>query len=157
MGFFSFLGRLLFASLFILSAWQMFNEFGTDGGPAAKELLPKLNTLRSNVSARFGFNLPVIDVSHLVAAFLSLKGIGGLLFVFGSQIGAHLLLLYLAISSPILFDFFNYGRGNSQYSLLLNGFLLHVALAGALLFFIGTKNSISRRQQKKKAHKAKTN
>lgn len=40
-----------------------FNEFGTDGGPAAKELLPKLNTFKSNVSARFGFDLPVIDVS----------------------------------------------------------------------------------------------
>lgn len=157
MGFFSFLGRVLFASLFILSAWQMFNEFGTDGGPAAKELLPKLNILRKNVSTRFGFDLPVIDVSHLVAAFLSLKGIGGLLFVFGSPIGAYLLLLYLAISNPILYDFFNYGRENSQFSVLLNDFLLHVALAGALLFFIGTKNSLSRRQQRKKPHKAKTN
>lgn len=39
------------------------NEFGTDGGPAAKELLPKLNILRKNVSTRFGFDLPVIDVS----------------------------------------------------------------------------------------------
>ncbi|XP_038906663.1 uncharacterized protein LOC120092598 isoform X2 [Benincasa hispida] len=157
MGFFSFLGRVLFASLFILSAWQMFNEFGTDGGPAAKELLPKLNTFRRNVSARFGFDLPVVDVSHSVAAFLSLKGIGGLLFVFGSPIGAYLLLLYLAISTPILYDFYNYGREKSQFSTLLNDFILHVALAGALLFFIGTKNSISRRQQKKKAHKAKTN
>ncbi|KAL0551158.1 hypothetical protein IC582_010242 [Cucumis melo] len=157
MGFFSFLGRVLFASLFILSAWQMFNEFGTDGGRAAKELLPKLNTIRRNFSARFGFDLPVIDVSHLVAAFLSLKGIGGLLFVFGSPIGAYLLLLYLAISTPILYDFFNYGRENSQFGILMNDFILHVALAGALLFFIGTKNSIWRKQQKKKAHKAKTN
>lgn len=40
-----------------------FNEFGTDGGRAAKELLPKLNTFRRNFSARFGFDLPVIDVS----------------------------------------------------------------------------------------------
>ena len=40
-----------------------FNEFGTDGGPAAKELIPKMYTLRRNVSARFGFDLPVIDVS----------------------------------------------------------------------------------------------
>ncbi|PWS21080.1 hypothetical protein DKP78_25470, partial [Enterococcus faecium] len=41
MGFVSFAGRVLFASVFLLSAYQEFSEFGADGGPAAKALRPK--------------------------------------------------------------------------------------------------------------------
>ncbi|KAG7028837.1 hypothetical protein SDJN02_10019, partial [Cucurbita argyrosperma subsp. argyrosperma] len=80
MGFFSFLGRVLFASIFILSAWQMFNEFSNNGGSAAAELSPKVAVLRRNLSSKLGVAIPDIDVTHLVAISLSLKGIGGLLF-----------------------------------------------------------------------------
>ncbi|XP_022143969.1 uncharacterized protein LOC111013751 [Momordica charantia] len=108
MGFFSFLGRVLFASIFILSAWQMFNEFGNNGGPAAEALSPKIAVLRRNLSSKLGLAIPDIDVRHLVAISLALKGVGGLLFVFGSSVGAYLLLLQLAITTPVLYDFFNY-------------------------------------------------
>ncbi|CAN6921659.1 unnamed protein product [Brassica oleracea] len=42
---------------------------------------------------------------------------------------------------PILYDFYNYGPEDRQLSLLLTEFLQSVALLGALLFFIGMKNS----------------
>ncbi|XP_048333210.2 uncharacterized protein LOC125423385 [Ziziphus jujuba] len=155
MGFFSFLGRVLFASLFILSAWQAFNEFGVDGGPAAKELVPKFNIFKKNLSSKLGFALPDIDARQLVATIISAKAIGGILFVFGSSLGAYILLLLLAITTPVLYDFYNYSPEKFQFSVLLSDFLQNLALFGALLFFIGMKNSIPKRQIKKKAPKAK--
>uniref|UniRef100_A0A6N2MDZ3 HR-like lesion-inducer n=1 Tax=Salix viminalis TaxID=40686 RepID=A0A6N2MDZ3_SALVM len=155
MGFFSFLGRVLFASLFILSAWQMFNEFGENGGPAVTELIPKLAIFKKHLSSLLGVGIPDIDPSHLVAGMIVLKGLGGFLFVFGNPFGAYLLLIYLAFSSPILYDFYNYEQNESKYIILLNEFLQSVALFGALLFFTGMKNLIPRRQLKKKTPKAK--
>ncbi|KAF9677703.1 hypothetical protein SADUNF_Sadunf08G0135100 [Salix dunnii] len=171
MGFFSFLGRVLFASLFILSAWQMytmldasvltllimlrFNEFGENGGPAVTELIPKLAIFKKHLSSLLGVGIPDIDPSHLVAGMIVLKGLGGFLFVFGSPFGAYLLLIYLAFSSPILYDFYNYEQNESKYIILLNEFLQSVALFGALLFFTGMRNLIPRRQLKKKTPKAK--
>ncbi|KAG6764551.1 hypothetical protein POTOM_032025 [Populus tomentosa] len=180
MGFFSFLGRVLFASLFILSAWQMlvmlasveidvlyamcklnyagqtmFNEFGDNGGPAVTELIPKLAIFKKHLSSLLGVEILDIDPRHLVAGMIALKGLGGFLFVFSSPFGAYLLLIYLVFSSPILYDFYNYDRNESTHVILLNEFLQSVALFGALLFFIGMKNLIPRRQLKKKTPKAK--
>lgn len=39
-----------------------FNEFGLDGGPAAKELVPKFNVLKKILSSKLGVALPDIDV-----------------------------------------------------------------------------------------------
>ncbi|XP_062167966.1 uncharacterized protein LOC133874133 isoform X2 [Alnus glutinosa] len=126
MGFVSFLGRVLFASLFILSARQMYNEFGADGGPAAKEFATKFSVLQKSLSSVLGVRVPDVD------------------------------LLPLVLTTPILYDFYNYPRDEPQYGLLLNEFLQSTALCGALLFFIGMKNSILKRQLKKKTPKTKT-
>ncbi|CAJ1976509.1 unnamed protein product [Sphenostylis stenocarpa] len=149
MGFSSFLGRVLFASLFILSAWQMFNEFDDTGGPVAKELIPKLTALRRNLSSKLG-------VRPVIASTIFLKGVGGILFVLGSTIGSYLLLFYLGLSTPILYDFYNYKPNNPEYSLLLSDFIQSTALCGALLFFIEMKYLINRKQIRKKTPKAKT-
>ncbi|CAK9134603.1 unnamed protein product [Ilex paraguariensis] len=156
MGFFSFLGRVLFASLFILSAWQMFTEFGGDGGPAAKEIAPKLAIVQKFVTSKLGEGGPKIDVKHFVGASIALKGLGGLLFVFGSSIGAYLLLYYLVYTTPLLYDFYNYHYGEPEFFVLLQEFLQCIALFGALLFFLGMKDSIRRQQLQRKTFKTKT-
>ncbi|XP_074281804.1 uncharacterized protein LOC141606543 [Silene latifolia] len=156
MGFFSFMGRVLFASIFILSAWQMFNEFGVDGGPTATELAPKVSHFRELIGSKLGVNLPEIQIKQLVATSTAIKGIGGVLFVFGSSFGAYLLLIHLLCATPFLYDFYNYHPAQPEFSSLLHEFLQNVALFGALLFFIGMKNSLPRRQIKKKAPKSKT-
>ncbi|XP_062167957.1 uncharacterized protein LOC133874133 isoform X1 [Alnus glutinosa] len=156
MGFVSFLGRVLFASLFILSARQMYNEFGADGGPAAKEFATKFSVLQKSLSSVLGVRVPDVDVRHLVGITIFMKGIGGILFVFYSSFAACLMLLPLVLTTPILYDFYNYPRDEPQYGLLLNEFLQSTALCGALLFFIGMKNSILKRQLKKKTPKTKT-
>ncbi|EPS72399.1 hypothetical protein M569_02360 [Genlisea aurea] len=151
MGFFSFLGRVFFASIFILSAWQMFNEFGDDGGPAAKEWGVKL----SHAKKLIGKTNLQYDVRTLVAAIIFLKSFGGVLFVLGSSFGAYLLIYYLTLSTPLLYDFYNYQVSDSRFHALLHEFLQNVALVGALLYFLGMKSSILRRQLRKKNPKPK--
>ncbi|GMN53464.1 hypothetical protein TIFTF001_022595 [Ficus carica] len=156
MAFVSFVGRVLFVSVFVLSAWQEFNEFGTHGGPAAKSLEPKFNVFSKHVSAQTGIKVPEVQIIHLVAAAIALKGLGSLLFIFGSSFGAYLLLLHQAIVTPILYDFYNYDVERKEFAQLFAKFTQNLALFGALLFYIGMKNSIPRRQLRKKAPKAKT-
>ncbi|KAK7268741.1 hypothetical protein RIF29_21449 [Crotalaria pallida] len=157
MGFFSFLGRVFFASLFILSAWQMFNELDATGGPIAKVYNPKLTVVRKLLSSKSGVKIPAINVRQFIATLIFLKGFGGILFVFGSRFGSLLLLLNLLITAPLLHDFYNYRLNSPKYNALLNDFVQDIALVGALLFFIGMKNSIPRRQLRKKTPKSKTN
>ncbi|XP_057438568.1 uncharacterized protein LOC130730546 [Lotus japonicus] len=152
----SFLGRVLFASVFILAAYQEFNQYGVDGGPAAKSIKPKFDALIHQVHSHVSFQLPGIDMKYIVAGAIALKGIGGLLFILGSSFGAFLLLLHQMIATPMLYDFYNYDADDKEFTQLFIKFTQHMALSGALLFFIGMKNSIPRRQPKKKAPKTKT-
>jgi uncharacterized membrane protein YphA (DoxX/SURF4 family) len=157
MAFVSFLGRLLFASVFILSAWQEFSEYGVDGGPAAKSLEPKFNVLSKHVSLHTGLKVPDVEIKILVATAIAVKGIGGLLFIFGSSFGAYLLLLHQAIATPMLYDFYNYDVELKEFSQLFVKFTQSLALLGALFFFLGLKNSMPRRSSnKKRAPKTKT-
>ncbi|KAL5213632.1 hypothetical protein ABZP36_002784 [Zizania latifolia] len=157
MGFISFVGRVLFASIFLLSAYQEFSEFGTDGGPAAKALKPKFNLFIQQVSKNLGMTLPHIDIKTVIAATMFLKGFGGLLFIISSSFGAFLLLLYLAFITPIVYDFYNYEMESTQFVQLFVKFSQNLALFGALLFFLGMKNSIPSRHSKRRGVKAKTN
>ncbi|XP_047966148.1 uncharacterized protein LOC125210637 [Salvia hispanica] len=155
MGFFSFLGRVLFASIFILSAWQMYNEFGDNGGPAAEKWAPKLALVKNRIDGIIGKNNFHIDARTFVAASIFLNGFGGLLFVLGSSFGAYLLMYYLILTTPLMHDFYNYKAGRPEFFRVLSGFLQGAALVGALLFFLGMKNSITRKQPKKKIIKSK--
>ncbi|CAH9131008.1 unnamed protein product [Cuscuta epithymum] len=156
MAFLSFIGRLLFVSAFILSAYQEFNEFGTDGGPAGKTLNSKINVFTKNVATHTGFQVPRVEIKHIVLGLIVVKGLGSLLFVFGSSLGAYILLLHQAVVTPIIYDFYNYEADKKEFAQLFVKFSQGLQLFGALLFFIGMKNSIPRRTLvKKKAPKSK--
>ncbi|XP_042062406.1 uncharacterized protein LOC121806435 [Salvia splendens] len=157
MAFISFLGRLLFVSVFVLSAYQEFNEFGNDGGPAARQLRPKFNVFSKHVATHTGFQIPHVEMKHLILGAIIMKSLGSLLFVFSSSFGAVILLLHQAISTPILYDFYNYEADKKEFVQLFVKFTQNLALLGALLFFVGMTNSMPRRSSKKKASKAKTN
>ncbi|CAL9051665.1 unnamed protein product [Musa banksii] len=156
MGFVSFAGRVLFASVFLLSAYQEFSEFGVNGGPAAKALKPKFNLFMRHASSHIGFEVPHVEMRQVIAGTIFLKGFGGLLFIFSSSFGAYLLLLYLAFITPVMYDFYNYDVEKSEFVQLFSKFIQNLALIGALLFFLGMKNSIPKRP-KKKVSKTKTN
>ncbi|CAH9087800.1 unnamed protein product [Cuscuta europaea] len=118
MAFLSFLGRLLFVSVFILSAYQEFNEFGVDGGPAAKALRPKFNVFSKHVGTHTGLHIPNIEMKHLVMVAIIMRGVGSFLFVFGSSLGAYILLFHQAILTPIMYDFYNYDADKKEFALL---------------------------------------
>ncbi|KAG8091748.1 hypothetical protein GUJ93_ZPchr0012g20057 [Zizania palustris] len=147
-----------FCSLECVFELQWFNEFGIDGGPAAKFLKPKFNTVVTNISFHTGLVVTHIELKHVIGVMIALKGLGGLLFILSSSLGAYLLLLHLAFITPIVHDFYNYDIGSIQFGQLFTKFAQNCALVGALLFFLGMKNSIPKRQSnRKKAPKSKTN
>ncbi|CAA6662614.1 unnamed protein product [Spirodela intermedia] len=167
MGFVAFVGRVLFASIFLLSAVQEFREFGVDGGPAAKAFQPKFDQLSKHLHP-FSFPLLSYQMKHIIAGTVALKGLGGLLFIFGSTLGASLLAIYLALVTPILNDFYNH-LDKPEFSQLFLKFTqdfrmkssdsLSLAEHGsvrALLFFLGMKDSSVKRASKKKPTKVKT-
>ncbi|KHN47272.1 hypothetical protein glysoja_043082 [Glycine soja] len=62
-------------------------------GPIEKELIPKLTIVRRNLSSKVGVAIPDIN------------------------------LLYMGLSTPILYDFYNYRSNIPEYYLLLNDFV----------------------------------
>ncbi|KAG6393403.1 hypothetical protein SASPL_147644 [Salvia splendens] len=132
-----------------------YNEFGDNGGPAVEMWAPKLALVKKHIDGIIGKNNFHIDARTFVAASIFLNGFGGLLFVLGSSFGAYLLMYYLILTTPLMYDFYHYEAGRPEFFRVLSGFLQCVALVGALLFFLGMKNSITRKQPKKKIIKSK--
>uniref|UniRef100_A0A2N9IJY8 Uncharacterized protein n=1 Tax=Fagus sylvatica TaxID=28930 RepID=A0A2N9IJY8_FAGSY len=69
-----------------------FNDYGVDGGQASKALGPKFDVFTKRVQSHVAMQVPDIEVKHLAAAAVALKGVGGILFIFGSSLGAYLLV-----------------------------------------------------------------
>ncbi|KAL3814025.1 hypothetical protein ACJIZ3_015293 [Penstemon smallii] len=152
----SFWGRLLFVSFFVLSAMHEYKEFGPDGGPGVKSLGPKFSVFSKHFTTQTGFQLPNVGIWRLVLATISMRLHGSLFFLMDCYLGAILLLLHQAFTAPILYDFYNYDADTKEFAQLLVKFTQNLALLGALLFFIGMKNSMPRRSPKKKVSKTRT-
>uniref|UniRef100_A0ACD5XJ78 Uncharacterized protein n=1 Tax=Avena sativa TaxID=4498 RepID=A0ACD5XJ78_AVESA len=155
--FLSGVGRVLFVSTFLLSSYKHYRgmaEFGSDG-PAVKCLEPKFNLFVKQVSTNTGMALPHIEIVFWATYYLRI--FGSALLVFCSS-GAFLLILYLAFITPVMYDFYNYEMGSPDFIQLSTQFSQNLALCGALLFFMGMKNSIPRRHlgnSKRKVAKTK--
>ncbi|KAM0926085.1 hypothetical protein ACQ4PT_003909 [Festuca glaucescens] len=139
----SFVGRVLFASIFLLSVYQEASEFGYDGGPAAKSLEPKFNLFVKQVSTYTGITVPHVEIKTIVATTMFLRAFGASMFIIYSSFGPFLLHAYLAFITPIVYDFYNYKRGSPQFVQLGTQFVQNMAFYGALLFFWGMKRSIA--------------
>lgn len=151
MGFTSTVGRVLFSAIFILAAWHKVEDFGSDGGSALKAMEPKLHLFRSHVAAALGVDLPKIESKYLLMTAIALEGIGGILFSFGSSLGAYLLLILLASVTPIMHDFYNYDLSSSDCAREFLQFLKNLSLFGSLVFFLGMRNAASRQLARVKA------
>uniref|UniRef100_A0A0R0L3V4 Uncharacterized protein n=1 Tax=Glycine max TaxID=3847 RepID=A0A0R0L3V4_SOYBN len=135
---------------------HVFSPFHSDG-PIAKELIPKLTIVRRNLSSKLGVAILDIDVQPVIASTILLKRVGGILFVLGSTFGSYLLFLYLGLSTPILYDFYNYRSNIPEYYLFLNDFIQLCANYFLFPMFLSDDfTCITRRQIRKKIPKAKT-
>ncbi|KAI3946537.1 hypothetical protein MKW92_012410 [Papaver armeniacum] len=102
---------------------------------------------KRNLKIKIQFDLQTSDlffqIKHLVATFVDFKGIGGVLFIFGSSLGAYFFGLY-----SLSIDF---------VELLLKYSQVFIACLALCSLFLGMKNSSPKRQPaKKKGPKAKT-
>jgi len=152
MGFMSFIGRVSFSAIFILAAWQKIQDFGQDGGAALIALDPKFELFLKSVNEALNLHLTLpagVQTKHLLMVAIALEGLGGLLFTLGSSLGAYLLLTFIALVTPIMHDFYNYDISTGDYLHQLNSFLKNLSLFGALLFFLGMKNSAHRAMMRK--------
>eukprot|EP00897_Mesotaenium_endlicherianum_P006342 jgi/Mesen1/5736/ME000029S05044 len=158
MGFPAFLGRVFFSAVFILAAWQKATDFGVDGGPALKAIEPKLDMIKSHVESLWGLEIPDFEVKYLLLAAITLEGLGGILFTLGSTFGAYFLLLFLAAVTPIMHDFYNYDPTSQEFTQEFIQFLKNLSLFGALLYYLGMRNSAAKQlaRKRKGASKQKT-
>lgn len=53
------------------SHFDRFNDFGNDGGPAAKALRPKFHTFSSHVLTHTGFKVPEIEVRSAFSSYIT--------------------------------------------------------------------------------------
>eukprot|EP00475_Leptophrys_vorax_P043731 TRINITY_DN8512_c0_g1_i1.p2 TRINITY_DN8512_c0_g1~~TRINITY_DN8512_c0_g1_i1.p2 ORF type:complete len:169 (+),score=20.69 TRINITY_DN8512_c0_g1_i1:29-508(+) len=159
MGFASFIGRVCFSAIFILAAWQKFNDFGPDGGPALRSMEPKLTTFRGHVERATGVALPHVDPKLLLLTAIVLEGAGGILFTIGSSLGAYALLVFLAGVTPVMHDFYNQDPSSPEYIHEFIQFLKNLSLAGALLVYLGMRSSAAKlaSRKRKAAGKSKVN
>ncbi|GJU73147.1 HR-like lesion-inducer [Tanacetum coccineum] len=133
MAFLSFVGRVLFVSVFVLSAVQEFKDFGEDGGSATKALTPKFHVLSTHIATHTGFQVPAFEIKLLIAGAIALKALGSFLFIFGSTIGATLLILHQLIATPILYDFYNYDIEKKEFLQLFIKFAQFGVVWGTLV------------------------
>ncbi|CAM0884189.1 unnamed protein product [Alopecurus aequalis] len=158
MGFVSFVGRVLFASLFFFSAYKDASEFGTDDGPAAKSLEPKYNLFVKAITCSDSVVPPLAPmIKAVIAATVYLRVVGGGLLILDSRLGAFLLLVYLLFITPvvIVYDSNNYERGSPEHVQVYGQFLQNIALHGALLFFFDMKNDRDEELEERRTTKTK--
>eukprot|EP00850_Spirogloea_muscicola_P002790 SM000011S18968 [mRNA] locus=s11:86475:87912:+ [translate_table: standard] len=159
MGAVAFLGRVFFAAIFVLAAWQKTVDFGSDGGPALKGMEPKLEAFRGHITRLLNVQVPEVDVGStpahhpklLLITAIVLEGLGGILFTLGSNLGALLLLLFLVAVTPIMHDFYNFEPTSQEFTQEFIQFLKNMSLFGALLFYLGLRNSAARSLARRKA------
>uniref|UniRef100_A0ACD5XBR8 Uncharacterized protein n=1 Tax=Avena sativa TaxID=4498 RepID=A0ACD5XBR8_AVESA len=153
MEFLSLVGRVLFASMFLISAFKEDDGFGS---PSAKALEPKFNLFVKQVSTYTGMAVPHVQISTLMLITQYIRAFGGIMFIAYSSIGAFLLLVFLVFITPVMYDFYNYEMESPQFVQLFTQFLQNLALCGALMFFLGMKSSIPRTYPKRRTAKTKT-
>eukprot|EP00245_Coleochaete_scutata_P016801 TRINITY_DN799_c0_g1_i1.p1 TRINITY_DN799_c0_g1~~TRINITY_DN799_c0_g1_i1.p1 ORF type:complete len:163 (-),score=29.19 TRINITY_DN799_c0_g1_i1:491-979(-) len=152
MGFLAFLGRVLFAAVFVFGAIQKIQDFRTDGGLAAEAMAPKIEAFRAHFKANLNSELPRIENTHLLMGAIALEGLGGLLFVLGGSLavlGAYLLLIFLAMVTPVMHDFYNYAPSDPHFIVEFDRFAKNLSIFGALLFFLGMRSSALRSMARK--------
>uniref|UniRef100_A0A1J3F6J0 Uncharacterized protein n=1 Tax=Noccaea caerulescens TaxID=107243 RepID=A0A1J3F6J0_NOCCA len=98
-------GRVIFASAFIVSAWREYHGFGI----AAEELRPKLGFFAN-------------QAKYIIGLGIVMKLFGGIFFIFNTYLGALLLLIYQAILSPILYDFYNRDYDRDHFNIFYTKF-----------------------------------
>mmetsp|Transcript_2903 Transcript_2903/g.10515 ORF Transcript_2903/g.10515 Transcript_2903/m.10515 type:complete len:171 (-) Transcript_2903:164-676(-) len=165
----AFLGRCMFATIFVLSAFSMYDEVSTGKTTTVDYIEPKLINFREKVIDTYVTPYIPAEVAkqvpppvmatledttkvttYLFYAAIGLQFLGGLLFVLGSKFGALLLMTALVGITPIMHNFWDL-KDTAEFGQELIQFLKNLALYGALLtyMFSATKTVVITDSKKK--------
>lgn len=144
MGFTTFVGRVLFSAVFFFGVWLKY----ADEEMFLQALEPKLGFLRSYMSS-LGVHVPECQLKYLLTTTMVVQGLGGILFLFGSSLGAYLMLIVMVGGTPLVNDFYSYDKASPEYARQLTEFLKNLSITGALLFFLGMKNQAAIKSKRK--------
>lgn len=138
----AFVGRVLFAFLFISSGFQKLTSFNLqNGGPVMSGMAPKMDNFIKTLDRVAGVQLPISQgyYVYMLAFAIFLELAGGLLLIFNNTLGALLLTCFMLAVTPVMHNFWD-EKENSQGRLneTIN-FFKNVAIIGSLLFYIGGK------------------
>ncbi|CAN6918551.1 unnamed protein product [Brassica oleracea] len=157
------IGRALFSSSFFFSAWHDYMELSSNWEGA-----------QDYWRLKFGYSGD--QIKHLMAISITVKTLGGLVFIYGSFFGAFLLLLHQFIVTMIHHDFYTHRVDIEQFGLLylklkrltdqaatnsslfghaefvqhLLSFIKGLAVVGALLFFLTMKHKLNKAKKESK-------
>merc|ERR1712188_235156 len=147
--FMRFLGRVLFAFLFISSGLSKMQGFYDNSSKFVSMLQPRISQAVDNVWTVLHLDVamrPEINSAHAVYALyvtIFLELVGGVCFVIFPTFGSALIALYLMYITPIMHDFYNHPPGSQQYVAEMIHFLKNVALLGAAFFVMGGRQNSS--------------
>jgi uncharacterized membrane protein YphA (DoxX/SURF4 family) len=138
----AFVGRVLFAFLFISSGFQKLTSYNLqDGGPVMASMSPRMDTFLKHVQHYTGFDVPLHKEHYvfMLGAAIFLELAGACAFIINSSIGAVFLILFMVAVTPVMHAFWEEKEGSqAQLNEMIN-FFKNLSILGALLFYLGQK------------------
>ena len=114
-----FLGRCLFAFLFISSGLSKLQGFYDNSSKLVSMLQPRITQAIEKTMMTLHLDLDKPEVTPAIAtyalyAILFLELVGGVSFMFFPRAGSGLLSLYLVLVTPVMHDFYNHRPGSRR-------------------------------------------
>jgi hypothetical protein len=137
MGFTAFVGRAMFALVFLASSLNKLQSLAEGGREIHDMVSPRLDDARAALSAKTGFDpFALVGNAQLLALATAMELAGAALFAADFALGAKLLMLFVMVVTPVMHPFWAHEDPTSaEASVDMIMFFKNVAMFGALLFY----------------------
>ena len=106
MGFTAFVGRALFALVFLASSLNKLQSLAEGGREIHDMVSPRLDDARAALSAKTGFDpFALVGNAQLLALATAMELAGAALFAADFALGAKLLMLFVMVVTPVMHPF----------------------------------------------------
>lgn len=141
MGFGAFTGRLMLASVFMMSGAMklMMHEQGA-ANPILQYFTPKMDGALGKVHSMIGLQLPVEQEQYANIVFImgAMELLGGVLFTLNVKLGAVILMGVLLPTSLVMHNFWDFAPSSPAHQIEFMNFAKNVSMFGAFLMFAAT-------------------
>ncbi|WIA12699.1 hypothetical protein OEZ85_006340 [Tetradesmus obliquus] len=142
----AFAGRLMLASLFLLSgAMKVAHHEESGEGPVVAYMAPKMNAALYRVEQYTGVRVPLEQEMYPMLVFAAgcLELLGGVLFTLNLKLGAFLLMLFLVPTSLVMHNFWELEHGSPAHQIEFINFMKNLCLFGAFLMFLNMPRQVA--------------